>query len=97
MGCNKFRRAQQIADVFEKSGMDFEFFPYYEIFRFSNEDGQKRIIDHSLNLMALVWDWELDTPGYPIRHRRGARLAAYCFAWAVSPCAFRINGRSRIR
>ena len=55
MGCNKLRRAQQIADVFEDTGMDFEFFPYCEIFRFSNEDGQGRIIDHSLNLMALVW------------------------------------------
>ena len=55
MGCNKFRRAQQIPDVFENSGMDFEFFPYYEIFRFSNEDGQGRIIDYSLSLMALVW------------------------------------------
>ena len=55
MGCNKFRRAQQIPDVFENSGMDFEFFPYYEIFRFSNEDGQGRIIYYSLNLMALAW------------------------------------------
>ena len=54
MGCNKFRRTQQIPDVFENSGMDFEFFPYYEIFRFSNEDGQGRIIDYSLNLMALA-------------------------------------------
>ena len=55
MACNKFRQAQQIADVFEDVGMDFEFFPYCEIFIFSNEDGQGRIIDHSLNLMALVW------------------------------------------
>ena len=35
--------------------MDFEFFPFCEIFRLSNEDGQGRIIDYSLNLMALVW------------------------------------------
>ena len=28
MGCNKLRRAQQIADVFEDAGMDFEIFPY---------------------------------------------------------------------
>ena len=51
MGCNKLRRAQQIPDVFENAGTDFEFFPYCEIFRFLNEDGQRIIIDHSLNLI----------------------------------------------
>ena len=27
--CNKFRRTQQISDVFEDAGTDFENFPYY--------------------------------------------------------------------
>ena len=54
MGCNKLRRAQQIPDVFENSGTYFEFFPYCEIFRFLNENGQRGIIEYSLNLMALA-------------------------------------------
>ena len=54
MGCNKLSRTQQIADISKNAGTDFEFFPYCEIFRFLNEDGQRKIIDHSLNLMALA-------------------------------------------
>ena len=94
MGCNKLSRTQQIPDIFENAGMYFKFFTYYEIFRLSNEDGQGRIIDHSLNLMALGLMQLHQTPAINTVHRKNIlRNIDTCrnIGHGTSPCE-RLSG-----